>query len=84
MRLAAFLFFACALGCGSSVPQPAWTCDYDASVARPLSEADAEADEAGKLPASVCQNTCGTPVTSCTPTTLDGGGPGAVCPVCTF
>lgn len=61
-----------------------WTCDFDASENRPLSDPDATAGPDGSLPGDVCQNTCGTPVTSCVRTVLDGGVPGAVCPVCTF
>jgi hypothetical protein len=61
-----------------------WTCDFDASEARPLADPDAQADDAGRLASSECQNTCGPPATSCTRTLLDGGEPGAICPVCTF
>jgi hypothetical protein len=84
MRVAALLLVALAGGCGPSVPATHWTCDFDASVARPLSDPDAQADDAGRLPAGDCQNTCGPPASSCTRTTLDGGVPGAICPVCTF
>jgi hypothetical protein len=72
------------LGCAPVLPQENWTCDFDASESRPLSERDAVADEGGSLPSSVCETTCGPPATSCTATTLEGGVPGAVCPVCTF
>jgi hypothetical protein len=61
-----------------------WTCDFDASVARPVGDPGATADDAGHLAPNVCQDTCGPPATSCTATTLDGGIPGAICPVCTF
>jgi hypothetical protein len=71
-------------GCHVDVPPVNWTCDYDASESRPTSEPDAAIDDAGHLAPSECQNTCGTPVTSCVATTLDGGASGAICPVCTF
>ncbi|HEX8792006.1 MAG TPA: hypothetical protein VF765_13720 [Polyangiaceae bacterium] len=61
-----------------------WTCDYDASENRPLSDPDAMAGPDGSLSAAVCQTTCGPPVNACTRTVLDGGQAGAVCPVCTF
>jgi hypothetical protein len=66
------------------VPEVDWTCDYDVIVARPLAEQDATLEDAGTLPASVCGDTCGSPVQSCTFVRLDGGAPGAVCPFCTF
>jgi hypothetical protein len=85
MRPALLLMAAASsLGCRSSVGAAQWTCDYDASEARPLSNPDAAVDEAGALPATDCQNTCGPPVSTCTWTLLDGGRPGAMCPVCTF
>jgi len=61
-----------------------WTCDYDASENRPLSDPDATTGPDGSLSGIVCQTTCGTPVNSCTRTVLDGGVAGAICPVCTF
>jgi hypothetical protein len=61
-----------------------WTCDWDSSVERPLSGGDGPTDDAGKLSPSECAATCGPPVGTCTRTTLDGGVPGAICPVCTF
>jgi hypothetical protein len=61
-----------------------WTCDWDASFARPLSGGNVPADDAGKLPAGECRQTCGPPVDSCTRITLDSGLPGAICPVCNF
>jgi hypothetical protein len=61
-----------------------WTCDWDSSVARPLVDRDAVADEGGALPASVCASTCGPPVASCRVTMLDAGHPAAMCPVCSF
>ena len=61
-----------------------WTCDYDASESRPLTDPDAATGADGSLSGMVCQTTCGTPVTTCTRTVLDGGGAGAICPVCTF
>ncbi|HEY8038261.1 MAG TPA: hypothetical protein VIF15_00635 [Polyangiaceae bacterium] len=70
--------------CAPSVPPEHWTCDFDASVARPLADPDAAADETGALPAGECATTCGPPVSSCALTVLDGGRPGAICPVCTF
>jgi hypothetical protein len=73
------------VGCAPSVPRENWTCDFDASESRPLADVDAmAADESGSLPAAECQATCGPPASSCTFTLLDGGVPGAVCPVCTF
>jgi hypothetical protein len=61
-----------------------WTCDYDASENRPLTDPDATTGPDGSLSGIVCQTTCGTPVKSCTRTVLDGGVAGAICPVCTF
>lgn len=71
-------------GCPPNAPTEDWTCDFYAHESRPLAERDASADDTGALPAAACQATCGPPATSCTATTLDGGVPGAVCPVCTF
>ena len=73
-----------AFACQPAVPALDWTCDFDASESRPLAEPDASADDAGRLPESVCQDTCGPPASTCTATVLDGGVPGAICPVCTF
>jgi hypothetical protein len=70
--------------CAPRIPAESWTCDFDASESRPLSDPDATPDESGTLPPTACQTTCGPPVDTCTATTLDGGVPGAVCPVCTF
>jgi hypothetical protein len=78
MRLLALLVSLSQMACGRSIPPTTWTCDFDAS------EPDAAADEAGALPASDCQDTCGPPVSNCTRTLLEGGVPAAVCPVCTF
>ena len=61
-----------------------WTCDFDASETRPLSDPDAAIGPDGSLPVAVCQSTCGTPARSCRFALLDGGEPGASCPVCTF
>jgi hypothetical protein len=72
-----------ATGC-APLPQTDWTCDFDASENRPLSDPDATAGPDGSLSGVVCQTTCGPPVHSCTFTVLDGGVPGAICPVCTF
>jgi hypothetical protein len=72
------------LACAPGVPTPSWTCDFDASELRPLADPDAAAGDGGALPASECQATCGPPASSCTRVLLDGGQPGAVCPVCTF
>jgi hypothetical protein len=71
--------------CARTIPTLDWTCDFDASESRPLAGMDPDGgpDEAGHLPAAACQATCGPPATSCTYTTIDGG-PGAVCPVCSF
>jgi hypothetical protein len=74
-------------GCGlkaSTLGNENWTCDWDADEARPLFDPGSPADEAGGLPSGECQATCGPPVTSCARTVLDGGQPGAICPVCTF
>lgn len=73
-----------ASACVPSVPRENWTCDFDASESRPLADVDASPDESGALPQAECQATCGPPATACTFTLLDGGEPGAVCPVCTF
>jgi hypothetical protein len=70
-------------GCGRPVPVTDWTCDFDASESRPLEDPDASSPDGGVPPAE-CQTTCGPPVTSCGRTTLEGGIPAAVCPVCTF
>ncbi len=70
--------------CQSGIPPLDWTCQYDASENRPLSDPDAAIGLDGALPVTVCENTCGTPVHACTFVALDGGVPGAVCPVCTF
>jgi hypothetical protein len=70
--------------CAPGLPVENWTCDFDASESRPLADPDATAGEGGALAASECQATCGPPANSCTFTTLDGGEPGAICPVCTF
>jgi hypothetical protein len=70
--------------CGPTVPATDWTCQFDASESRPLSEPDAAPGPDGALPSAVCQTTCGPPALFCTFTVLDGGEPGAVCPVCTF
>jgi hypothetical protein len=85
-------FLMCALGCcmvacaacAPPLPQDHWTCDFDASEPRPLADPDAAADDTGRLAPSECQATCGPPATSCTTTRLDGGEPGAICPVCIF
>jgi hypothetical protein len=88
MRAGAGSFVALLVGfaLASCRPNPdiEWTCDFDAMVARPLAAPDATPDEAGALPPSVCGDTCGSPAQSCTFTLLDGGAPGAVCPLCTF
>jgi hypothetical protein len=68
------------IGCA---PRILWTCDFDASESRPLADPTSTPDDAGHLPSGECQSTCGPPATSCTYTMLDGG-PGAICPVCTF
>lgn len=87
LRALAFVVTAATValaGCAPAIPQEDWTCDFDASESRPLGDPDATPDEAGVLPPAACQVTCGPPATSCTATTLEGGVPGAVCPVCTF
>jgi hypothetical protein len=85
MRAGAVLFFAFVAGVTSCKPNELqWTCDFDAMVARPLADQDATPNEAGALPANVCGDTCGPPAQFCTFTLLDGGTPGAVCPLCTF
>ena len=71
-------------GCTPQIAATDWTCDFDASEVRPLSDPDATIGPDGAVPSAVCQSPCGTPATSCTLTILDGGEPGAVCPVCTF
>ena len=75
--------FSCS-ACGRGLASTNWTCDYDASENRPLTDPDATTGPDGALSGAVCQNTCGPPVTSCTRTVLDGGVAGAICPVCTF
>lgn len=82
-RAAAACLASLGLAASACAPQVTWACDFDASEPRPLADLDAGPDEAGALPASECQATCGPPATTCTYTTIDGG-PGAVCPVCTF
>ena len=84
LRALAIVTAVVAGACAPRLPTEDWTCDFDASESRPLSDPDATPDDAGALPAAACQATCGPPATSCTATTLDGGIPGAVCPVCTF
>ncbi len=85
MCRAATLFVAALVsGCAPASPTVHWTCDFDASESRPLSDPAADAGPDGDLPASVCQNTCGPPATRCTITLLEGGLRGAICPVCTF
>jgi hypothetical protein len=71
-------------GCAPAIAATDWTCDFDASESRPLSQPGAVPGPDGALPLVVCQDTCGPPAKSCTLTVLDGGEPGAVCPVCTF
>jgi hypothetical protein len=80
----AALLVAILPGCSPANLAATWSCDYDASESRPLSDRDATPDPDGELPASVCENTCGPPASRCTAILLDGGLPGAVCPVCTF
>jgi len=75
--------FSCS-ACGRGLPSTDWTCDYDASESRPLTDPDATTGPDGALSGVVCQDTCGPPVASCTRTVLDGGVAGAICPVCTF
>jgi hypothetical protein len=84
--LAAFAAAALVGGsaCAPANPAENWTCDFDASESRPLSERDATPGPDGAWPASVCQDTCGPPARSCSFVSLDGGEPGAICPVCTF
>jgi hypothetical protein len=77
------LLLVCA-SCAPAIPSENWTCDFDASESRPLADPDAAADDAGRLAPPECQATCGPPAMACTITILDGGEPGAVCPVCTF
>ncbi len=85
MRAGALLVVSVTLcACRPPADDVNWTCDFEASVDRPLSDPGATANEAGELPSSVCGDTCGPPAQSCTFTVLDGGGPGAICPVCTF
>jgi hypothetical protein len=87
LAVLASLFLAGSSACGlkaSTLGNENWTCDRDADEGRPLVDPSAPVDEAGGLPSSECQATCGPPVTSCTRTVLDGGQPGAICPVCTF
>ncbi|HEX3343324.1 MAG TPA: hypothetical protein VHS09_02075 [Polyangiaceae bacterium] len=76
--------FAALLACAPAASAEDWTCDFDASEPRPLADPDATAGEGGSLPPAECQATCGPPATACTITVLDGGEPGAICPVCTF
>ena len=76
--------FGTALGCEPASPATNWTCQWDASESRPLSDEDAALGPDGSLPTLVCEDTCGPPVHACTFTRLDGGVPGAICPVCTF
>lgn len=76
--------FLAGAACARMEPTEDWTCDFDASESRPLADPGTVADEAGLLPSSECQDTCGPPAHSCTATLLDGGQPGAICPVCTF
>src|SRR5579863_10324024 len=88
LRLGALLLLsACgegAAGCGPRLPATNWTCDFDASESRPLSDPDAAASRGDELPSAVCQSTCGPPATACTLTILDGGLRAALCPVCSF
>jgi hypothetical protein len=84
VALAACVVGLTATGCAPDLPSTHWTCDFDASESRPLSDQDASPGPDGSLPSDVCQNTCGTPATSCRFTVLEGGTAGAVCPVCTF
>jgi hypothetical protein len=80
----ALAIWACCSACGRGLPSTDWTCDYDATEGRPLTDPDATTGPDGSLPSVICQTTCGTPVTSCARTVLDGGVAGAICPVCTF
>jgi hypothetical protein len=81
--LAAPVSSGCGLS-GDTIPTEDWTCAWDAEESRPLADPSSPVNEAGMLPSSECQTTCGPPVNSCTRTVLDGGQLGAVCPVCTF
>ena len=86
MRAGAALVASMALALSAAckpAPEVDWTCDFEASVARPLAE-PATPDDAGELPSNVCGDTCGSPAHSCTYILLDSGTPGAVCPLCTF
>lgn len=84
-RAVLVMVLACALtACQTGIPPVDWTCQYDASENRPLSDPDASLGPDGALPASVCETTCGTPVKACTFVSLEAGVRGAVCPVCTF
>jgi hypothetical protein len=82
--LAAGTAVAAGLACTPTSLKETWTCDFDATEGRPLSDPAAPFDEAGALPASTCMDTCGPPVTACKRTLLDGALPGAICPVCKF
>jgi hypothetical protein len=74
-----------ASGCNANDIAPEnWTCDWDSSVNRPLADPQSPTDDAGLLPASECETTCGPPVSSCVRVQVDGGPPSAVCPVCVF
>jgi hypothetical protein len=84
LRALASVTTATCVACAPAIPPEDWTCDFDASESRPLGDPDATPDEAGVLPPAACEVTCGPPATSCTATTLEGGVPGAICPVCTF
>jgi hypothetical protein len=84
-RIAVALVVPCVVGaCQPTSTVVDWKCDFDASETRPLSDPDAALGPDGALPSLVCQTTCGTPATRCSFAVLDGGVPGAVCPVCTF
>jgi hypothetical protein len=72
------------ISCQATSLQEHWTCDFDATEARPLDNAAAPFDDAGSLPASDCMTTCGAPVTSCKRILIDASEVGALCPVCTF
>jgi hypothetical protein len=82
--VAAVVVAVASSACSPTLSSEDWTCDFDAHESRPLSQPDATTGRDGSLPASVCQDTCGPPASECTLTFLDGGEPGAVCPVCTF
>jgi hypothetical protein len=84
LRGVACATLALAAGCVPATPQEDWTCDFDATEGRPLDDPTAATDDAGRLPAANCMNTCGPPVTKCTRILLDASQPGALCPVCTF